>query len=558
MTDEANERIERRRVGEIPILQATAWRLGFRDVLERYIPAHGNESVPAVDTIMLLIYNIARNRQPLYELQDWVSSLDSRMFDFDLESGFNDDRFARALDKVYKMDRASAMTEVVLGVVGAIGLELERLHNDSTTLSACGQIPGRTRDGLFLARGHSKNRRPDLKQLVYSLTISADGAVPVHFKCYPGNRNDDTTHIETWETLRRIAGRTDFLYVADCKVCTDPQLSHIVKRDGRVVTIIPETWSEVRDFKNALRQKRKARTIIWERRRPNGREDEIEWFSCYSGSYKTTKRGYTIHWIYSSEKRKRDLASRRERLEKTEKALASLGGKLNARRLKTEQQIKERVEKILEQYKTQDFYHVDIRPVREQRVRQVGRGRPGKSTVRETYFATIYSLAWARRKERLERESNLDGVFPLLSTDPTLSARDALVAYKYQPRLEKRFQQFKNVHEGAPLLFKKIERVEAIMFLFFMALILQATVERLVRRKMKARCVEAAPVYPEHRRASHPTTTKIIDRFHDVSTYTLLEGETVRQRFRDSLTPQQQELLSLLDIGEQTYWQLDV
>jgi len=42
--------------------------------------------------------------------------------------------------------------------------------------------------------------------------------------------------------------------------------------------------------------------------------------------------------------------------------------------------------------------------------------------------------------------------------------------------MKKRFNQFKSVHEAAPLLFKNIERVEAIMFLFFVALIIQGII----------------------------------------------------------------------------------
>ncbi|MEA3292778.1 MAG: hypothetical protein U9Q71_10825, partial [Pseudomonadota bacterium] len=45
-----------------------------------------------------------------------------------------------------------------------------------------------------------------------------------HHKVYSGNRTDDTTHIETWNTLRKITPSADFLYVADCKLCTDVQL----------------------------------------------------------------------------------------------------------------------------------------------------------------------------------------------------------------------------------------------------------------------------------------------------------------------------------------------
>ena len=60
----------------------------------------------------------------------------------------------------------------------------------------------------------------------------------------------------------------------------------------------------------------------------------------------------------------------------------------------------------------------------------------------------------------------------------------------WESRLEKRFTQFKSVHEAAPLLFKKIERVEAIMFLFFLSLMTQAFIEREVRLNMKEQNIE--------------------------------------------------------------------
>jgi transposase len=54
-----------------------------------------------------------------------------------------------------------------------------------------------------------------LKQLLFILTTDADGGVPVQFRTADGNTNDSVTHIETWTTLRAVAGRADFLYVAD-------------------------------------------------------------------------------------------------------------------------------------------------------------------------------------------------------------------------------------------------------------------------------------------------------------------------------------------------------
>lgn len=264
---------------------------------------------------MLLVYNLILGKDPLYELQEWVESIDFRCIDIGnyVKVEFNDDRFGRVLNKLYMTDRASLMTEIVVSFVKEFEIALTHLSNDAATIKAFGKYPGRTKTGLELKRGNSKDHRPDLKQLVFSLSIAGDGAVPMHYKCYPGNVTDDKTHIETWNSLRKITSYPDFLYVADSKLCTDEQLSYIVDNGGRLVTIIPETWNEVKSFKEKLRQTKKAKDIIWRRRKP-GSHDKKEYFSVFKGDYLTTKRGYRIHWIYSSVKRKRDREKREKQL----------------------------------------------------------------------------------------------------------------------------------------------------------------------------------------------------------------------------------------------------
>jgi transposase len=547
--------LKRLQVGALPLIHAIAKRMRLKEILYKYIPAHGNEDIPAVETLMLLVYNLILGKDPLYELQEWVESIDFRCVDIGnyVKVEFNDDRFGRVLNKLYMTDRASLMTEIVVSFVKEFEIALTRLSNDTTTIKAFGKYPGRTKTGLELKRGNSKDHRPDLKQLVFSLSIAGDGAVPVHYKCYPGNVTDDKTHIETWNTLRKITGCPDFLYVADSKLCTDEQLSYIVDQGGRAVTIIPETWNEVELFKEKLRKTKKAKDIIWRRRKP-GSDDKNEYFSAFKGDYFTTKRGYKIHWIYSSEKRKRDRENREKHLKKVEQRLAVLNGKINKRGLKTSTAIEEAAQQIVEEHKLENFFHISIGTITEKYQVQIGTGRPGKNTKYRTGVNRLFTLSWTQKKQALKEEAQTDGVFPLLCTDNELTAKEVLKAYKYQPRLEKRFSQFKKIHNAAPLLFKKIERIEANMFGFFIALVVQALIEREVRNKMKEHKIEKIRVYPEQREASHPTTGKIIDRFDNICTYKIMENSKVVETFRDSLNEDQKLVLSLLNIGEDEFW----
>jgi transposase len=56
--------------------------------------------------------------------------------------------------------------------------------------------------------------------------------VPVHFRCADGNTSDVLTHIETWNTLRGVAGRAEFLYVADSKLCSSDAMQRIAREGG--------------------------------------------------------------------------------------------------------------------------------------------------------------------------------------------------------------------------------------------------------------------------------------------------------------------------------------
>ena len=48
---------------------------------------------------------------------------------------------------------------------------------------------------------------------------------PLSFKLFDGNTNDDVTHIPNWNGLRTLLEKEDFIYVADCKLCSQKKFS---------------------------------------------------------------------------------------------------------------------------------------------------------------------------------------------------------------------------------------------------------------------------------------------------------------------------------------------
>ncbi len=549
------KKLRRFEVAGLPLIEHIIRQLRLREILAEGLDISGREQINPADVLVLLATNMVVARDPLYELGEWVEGLDLKPLGFPHrpKACFSDDRFGRALDKLYEANRASLQSRLVLSVLTAFDVQCDRIHNDSTSVKAYGRIPGRTRTGLELRQGHSKDHRPDLKQLIFTLSISADAAVPLHHHVYSGNRNDETTHIETWNTLRRLHGRADFLYVADCKLCTRAQLAHIVGEGGHAITVVPQGLNEARAFIETLRNGPVAKKGIWRRPKPND-ESITEYFSVFDGDYRLNNGGYPIHWFHSSEKRKRDRYSREQRLDKTEQALAELATKLNTPRLRKQRAIRKAIKGILDKYRMQRFLSVRIIPHIE-RTRLRPRGRPPGQKARYRIRQKVtYGLRWERDHRALQAECRVDGVFPLLCTDPRMPSVRVLKAWKYQPRLEKRFEQFKHVHRAAPLLFKKIERVEANMFIFFVSLIIQALLERTIRQALDKGKRAPLKLYPEDRESPHPTTSQILKTFSGISKYTIADSEEHTEEYKDELKPVHREVLEIMGISESQFW----
>ena len=158
--------------------------------------------------------------------------------------------------------------DVVAHVVREFDVCLDELHNDSTTVSFFDDYPDANQEQPVLGRtapamtwGHSKDHRPDLKQLLYILTVSEDGGVPVYFQAASGNVADDQTYQATWTLLAELVQRPDFVYVANCKISTTDNMNEIVRQGGHFITVLPVTRKEDAEFRRRLREKPK--TVCW-------------------------------------------------------------------------------------------------------------------------------------------------------------------------------------------------------------------------------------------------------------------------------------------------------
>lgn len=556
-------------VGPLPLLNVFFERLRIEHFLGKYVPGGDRRQklAPGIG-LGVLLRNILLSRRPLYGLSEWAKRFDAALLGLPSEAPefFNDDRVGRCLDALFLADRASLMTEIVVHAVAQFDLDLSELHNDSTTVTFTGQYPAangtavRGRPTHRITRGVNKDYRPDLKQLLFVLTTTADGSVPIWAHVDHGNTSDDVTHIGTWETLRKLSGTANFLYVADCKLCSTKNLAHIARQGGRFVTVIPATWREHADFHQWLRTHEAPWVELL--RRPNPRRQADGPPDIYRG-YEAplrTAQGYRVLWIWSSQKEALDRGSREHRIAAAEQALQALSARIGQprSRLLTLVQVTEAVQSILRDKQVERWIKTDFLVVEEPRFTQAERGRPGPQTAYIRHMHQLVSLRWQPQVQALQDEARTDGIFPLITNDENLSMTEVLLAYKHQPALEKRHQQFKSVLDVRPMMLKNHLRIEAFLFLYFLALLIEALIEREMRQRMKKLGIKKIPLYPEERLCSAPTTERVFELFEDLRRHRLLDGDGhVRQRFYDALTETQRTVLRLLQLPQKQYLMTD-
>ncbi len=150
---------------------------------------------------------------------------------------FNDDQLAKNLDRLFKADRNPPMAELSANTIVVYHLETKQIYNDSTSITFLGEYKNENFIAVKLRHRLSKDHRPDCKQIIFGLNITADGNVPLSFELFDGNRTDDTTHIPNWNALHDFMVKEDFIYIADCNLCSEKNLNHIHEHNRTFITI---------------------------------------------------------------------------------------------------------------------------------------------------------------------------------------------------------------------------------------------------------------------------------------------------------------------------------
>jgi len=473
--------------------------------------------------------------------------------DIDL-SDINDDRAARVLDALWDADPQKVFSAVAHEAVRFHELDTSVIHGDTTSKSFQGVFE--TADGAELAPvvtfGHSKDHRPDLKQLVFGVGTTADG-VPVMAEVADGNESDKTLNGRWVKNLRSVLGKdiAEFLlYVADSALVTTPNLRLMGKYHIDFISRLPGTF--------AMEEELKRKALLDNNWECIGKLSEEKKAATYQSCEMTGKidgKTYRFVVIQSDKKDKRKLKALDSVVKREHKMVSRDLEELKKRPFACKRDAEIEVEKFLKEHDVK--YHITSWRVEEkaEKVKREKRGRPrnGEKLQTSTKYYLNGGLRLDDKAYGMCRE--VCGLFVLITSLMNVkrrSSKDILERYKGQGNVERIFKFIKNPSWVGSFCLKKPERIAALGYLVLIAAMIYTLWERRVRKALSDSAI--APVEGLNRQKTRkPTAFALQKVMSSILVLSKIADGRMSVWLPKPLTFNQKRVLELSGFSEEIY-----
>jgi transposase len=481
--------IEAYQVQHLPIVKAYADKIGLVEAINKVVPTE-----MAIDpgTIVLgMILDTLSGRSPLYRLEEFFTHQDTALLlgKVVAPEAFQDDTVGRVLDRLYDTGTMKVFTACAIRADRVYGFDKRYVHFDTTSIMVYGDYlpPEEAKESevpFRITYGYSKDKRPDLKQFVFS-TLCVDRAIPLWGTPHDGNASDKTVNntllsdIATFLAKHGVAPGA-YIYVADAALVTEENLTAL--GDTLFITRLPATYNACgRLIAEAVAHNTWTDLGVIAHTQPT-KHRPVTSYKAYESEVTLYGRPYRAVVIHSSAQDKR----RQKRLDREIQASQST---LQSTARAAEQQAyfcRADAEAAAAQLRAvRTAYHL-LEVTIEERP-QYGRGRPSATKPRAVK-AMRYGLQTtvSAQTERIARLYEEAGCFVLLTNVSTVgdlahSAREVLTVYKEQHGTEQNYGFLKDPVIVNSLFLKKPERIEALGLVCLLALLIWRLMERTMR-----------------------------------------------------------------------------
>jgi transposase len=538
-------------LGHLPLVRAIVEQLGIRAAIDELLPKDPRARVSDGDCVTLMILNILQGRVALYGMQDWLAETDHELVlgpDCPPDA-FNDARLAACLDHLFGVGTDEVLSYVVGSYVSSPEAPTEySVHGDTTSLKVFGAMDHQHEGRQPLpAFGYSKDHRPDLKQLIFGLSLHGAAGVPLTCNLLDGNTSDHfTNRLQIDQLADLLPDEHDVTLVADCKLFDPHTLGQLLLQNFHFVTLVPGTYG--------IRE-----TLIEEVR---SRGHELPELSRQSGAAKADPdrvysgisftRAMTVglaHDVGSNGQREvpiRYLVIESSQLQA--KYDASLDDRLDAAEARFRQRYRQLTKKPfscredaevvlgkLQKHRDLALLTPSMEVVSETvTLPRPRRGRPRKGEEAPTKEVFKILLRSVERDEDAIEKDRFHARHFVLATDHCDSEawpdERVLTEYRHQHMIEGHtgFRWIKSIAEVAPVFLETPRRIAALSLVFVLALMVRNYIQFTLRRRLAE--TDSTVLDRKKRDTQSPTTETALLRFAGLTGVIIhVQGQVLRQ-----------------------------
>ena len=466
---------------------ANIWdELGLTELIDAAVPGNEGSQLGLGLTVKALALNVVGGRDPLYRVAHWAGEvpLDVLLGKGVQPSQLNDTSLGRQLDRLHDAGPEAVFNTACLRVIAKEKIDITRAHGDTTSRLVFGEYAHPEEGAISITRGHSKDERPDLKQVMYGLTVSADG-VPLAGQVLSGNTSDKKWHGGMLDVVNRqlVVGRgTALHYIGDSALITAENLEVATKHGITLTARLPRTYKlhesiilrALHDGAEPLKMEDIGSF--------SDRKDASTYEGCVARDCDLHGRKVQLG-IYRPTPTN-DLAvdqiGRRQR--KALKAAVRAAARLSKERFGCEVDARRALDTFEAQH-ADPLLHIESDVVEEQVEEKRARGRPRKDAPpRATTKSYRIEISVTGDDEGAAAAVGEASIFVLVHTgEKPLTAREMMAAYKGQIVVEKRFPFLKDPAWADVFFAKHPRRVETTGYVLLFALLIWSVWERRVR-----------------------------------------------------------------------------
>lgn len=377
---------------------------------------------------------------------------------------------SHTLDQISKYGASELFASVAFETAVEQNLLGMTNHLDSTSFSMQGEYEVQDDPKVIeITHGYSRDRRPDLKQVVLSLVVNGPSAIPIFMEPLDGNNSDKESFHKTIQAFQKqIRFDKDFKWVADSALYTADKL---LSSNYQWLTRVPETVKE-------------ARSLI------EKNDDSLDWKEASKGykiaSFESTYGNVPQRWllVFSEQAYQREKKNFDKQLKAKAAILTKALWHLGNRVFGCETDALSAVKAIIKKY---DFHEIEYKIVPV--LKNTGRGRPKVGEEKKKLVSYKVEASFSENATAIELRLNRKGRFILATND--LNSKDypdsqMLLEYKEQQKVERGFRFLKDPWFMVDSIFLKLpRRIEALMMVMTLCLMVYNIAQYRLREALK-------------------------------------------------------------------------